>query len=113
MNDIQQWDIVVLPFPFTDKNSTKNRPALVVSSNQTIKDYDLIWVCMITSAKNEEWVGDVRVDDLEYAKLPAVSYIRPVKIACIEQNHIRKKLGTISNSLRDKVKGEILKTMGY
>jgi mRNA interferase MazF len=50
---------------------------------------------MITSAENRGWPGDVLVNDLELAGLPAPSIIRTAKIATIEASDATK-LGRIS-----------------
>lgn len=102
MSAINKWDIVVLPFPYTDKNTTKNRPALVISNSEFAKKFGLLWVLMITSAKNDAWELDVEIEDLELAKLPAPSKIRCAKIACVEVDFVRKVLGTIGEEIRQK-----------
>ena len=49
-----QFDIVLVPFPFTDKNSSKKRPALILSN----KDYQIktnhLILTMITSEDAEK-----------------------------------------------------------
>jgi len=44
----------------------------------------LVWVLMITSAANRGWPGDVWIDDLSRAGLPAASVVRTAKIATID-----------------------------
>ena len=44
----------------------------------------LIWVLMITSARNRPWPGDLLVEGYEEAGLPAPSVIRTAKIATAE-----------------------------
>ncbi|MEA2987282.1 MAG: mRNA interferase MazF, partial [Alphaproteobacteria bacterium] len=51
-------DIVVVPFPYTDRLAEKRRPALVVSNAKLVR-FGLVWVAMITSAENEPWLCDV------------------------------------------------------
>ena len=49
--NLQRFDVVVVPFPFTDLNASKRRPALVLTNdsfNQTTKNSVL---AMITSAE--------------------------------------------------------------
>lgn len=95
MAAFEQGDIVRVPFPYTDKATRQHRPALVVSDGNIGEDGALLWVTMITSADNRPWTGDVTIEDLAAAGLPAPSVIRPCKIATIEARHA-ERLGLIS-----------------
>jgi mRNA interferase MazF len=88
------FDIVVVPFPYTDRLAEKRRPALVVS-NRKLAPFGLIWVAMITSADNAPWPCDVTIADLARAGLPAPSVVRPAKIACIEPSRIERRAGKL------------------
>ncbi len=58
------FDVVVVPFPFTDRSSTKRRPALVVSRHESfsaIIEHSVL--AMITSAANALWPLDVPITD--------------------------------------------------
>ncbi|OAN52452.1 type II toxin-antitoxin system PemK/MazF family toxin [Magnetospirillum moscoviense] len=78
------WDIVKVPFPYTDRPVRQRRPALVVAANDIQRCHGLLWVLMITSAENRSWPGDVEIIDLLGAGLPAPSVVRTAKIAVIE-----------------------------
>ena len=77
-------DIVRVPFPYTDRDTTQHRPALVISDGGVGADRALIWVLMITSAQNRAWPGDIAIGDHEAAGLPAPSVVRTAKIATID-----------------------------
>lgn len=79
MATCKPWDIVKVPFPYTDRAVRQSRPALVVSVNS-----HLLWVLMITSAENRGWPGDVEITDLTGTGLPAPSLVRTAKIATID-----------------------------
>ena len=91
-----QWDIVVLPFPYTDRLAEKRRPALVISKPWIAKDFGLLWVAMITSASNDGWASDIEIGNLSNAGLSTPSVIRPIKIATIEAERVLRKLGRLS-----------------
>jgi mRNA interferase MazF len=77
------WDVVKLPFPYTDRPVRQRRPALVISAGDLLETAGLIWVAMITSAENRGWAGDVEIRGDE-SGLPAASVVRTAKIACID-----------------------------
>ena len=78
------WDIVKVPFPYTDRPVRQRRPALVIAAGDLQASHGLLWLAMITSAANRFWPGDVAISDLGGAGLPAPSIVRPAKIATIE-----------------------------
>lgn len=78
------WDIVKVPFPYTDRPVRERRPALVVAAGGLQERHGLLWVLMITSAENRGWPGDVAISDPAAAGLPAPSVVRTAKIATIE-----------------------------
>ena len=51
-------DVVVVPFPFTDRRATKRRPALIVSSADFNEAQAQSILAMITSAASD-WPSDV------------------------------------------------------
>jgi mRNA interferase MazF len=84
MPTFDAWDVVKVPFPYTDRPVRQRRPALVVAANGIQEAHGLLWVVMITSAENRGWPGDVEVSALAAAGLPAPSVVRTAKIATIE-----------------------------
>ena len=78
------WDVVKVPFPYTDRPVRQRRPALVVAAGEIEAAHGLIWLVMITSAENRGWPGDVGISDLRAAGLPAPSIVRPAKIATVD-----------------------------
>lgn len=96
------WDIVKVPFPYTDRPIRQYRPALVVAAGQIGSAHGLLWVLMITSADNRRWRDDVPVSDLAASGLPAPSMIRCAKIATIETRDA-ERIGRLPVSDREKV----------
>ncbi|WP_043839093.1 type II toxin-antitoxin system PemK/MazF family toxin [Muricoccus aerilatus] len=84
MRTFEVWDLVKVPFPYTNRPVQQRRPALVVALPQGSGAPALLWVLMVTSAENRGWPGDVLVSDLTEAGLPAASVVRTAKIATIE-----------------------------
>jgi mRNA interferase MazF len=90
-------DIVVLPFPYTDRLAEKRRPALVIS-NTKLARFGVVWVAMITSAENEPWACDIEIVDLQRAGLPIQSVVRPAKVACIDPGRILRRAGRLDRT---------------
>ena len=84
MPGCEVWDLVKVPFPYTNRPVQQRRPALVVAVPDAPGAPELLWVLMVTSAANRGWPGDVAVSDLHVAGLPAPSVVRSAKIATIE-----------------------------
>jgi mRNA interferase MazF len=96
------FDIVVVPFPYSDRLAEKRRPALVIS-NRKLAAHGVIWLAMITSAENEPWSSDVAIANLDQAGLPAPSVVRPTKIACIEPGRIDRRIGRLDKAAARRV----------
>lgn len=96
------FDVVVVPFPFTDSERTKRRPALVISSSTAFNTPSKHTVlAMITSASHESWPLDISIADLETTGLTSPSIIR-MKFFTLDNRFIIKKIGKLS--LKDQKK---------
>ena len=110
--NVQQKDLVLLPYPFSDLEGTKVRPALIVSNDLfNKKSFDCIMVPLTTVIKDEPYSIIINQEDLSSGKLLKSSRIRADKIFTVEKNLIVMKIGVINNNTFDKIKSEILKTL--
>ncbi len=98
----EQFDVVRVPFPFTDRTATKNRPALVLSQSVFSNAADHSVLVMVTSAMND-WPLDCPIKDLQAAGLPAPSRIR-FKLFTLDNRVIRRKIGALSAADRQAFK---------
>ena len=53
-----------MPFPYTERNYTKVRPALIVSTDTPSTKTGKYFLAMITSAEHTHIYGDVLMSDL-------------------------------------------------
>jgi mRNA interferase MazF len=90
-----QGDILVLPFPYSDRHAEKRRPAVVVSKPSLERTHGLIWVAMITSDRGQRRADDVAIGQSSSVGLPAPSLVRPSKLATIEPNRIVRLAGKL------------------
>ena len=92
----KQGDVVLIPFPFTDFSTLKQRPAVIISSDAFNRSHSDAIIMAITShlpAKSSK--EDIILDNSaqKSAGLPKVSLIKVGKIVTIDQRLIRRKLG--------------------
>ncbi|WP_411727766.1 type II toxin-antitoxin system PemK/MazF family toxin [Methyloglobulus sp.] len=93
-----RYDIVKVPFPFTDRQSTKTRPALVLSDDKAFNAYiGHSVMAMITSAKHSDWPLDTAIENLTAAGLPASSIIR-LKLFTLDNSLILSHLGQLATT---------------
>jgi mRNA interferase MazF len=91
MPTFNRYDVVSVPFPYTDRAALERRPALVISKPDFESRFGLLWVLMITAAENPPWHGDVPIPDHRAAGLPIPSIIRPTKVATVEATRARAR----------------------
>ncbi len=101
------FDIIVVPFPYSDRLAEKRRPALVVSAPSLESRRGLIWVAMITSAAHPAGFGDHQIVDMKAAGLPAASMIRGGKLATIEPSRVLRTIGKLAVSDQQAAKGAL------
>lgn len=92
----ERFTVVRVPFPFTDRNATKNRPALVLSAAARFNTPVAHSVmAMITSQGNAPWPLDCPIADLQAAGLPAPSLVR-FKLFTLDHRLVRGELGMLA-----------------
>jgi mRNA interferase MazF len=71
----KQGDILLIPFPYSDLTSTKQRPVLVLSNTYYNESYQDIVVAAITSNITEKVYSiHIDTDDLDEGHLKAASF---------------------------------------
>ena len=100
---LDPFDVVVVPFPFTDRNATKRRPALVLSSSSFNQASQHSVLAMITSAEQSAWLGDHVIADLETAGLPTECVIR-LKLFTLDHRLVIRKAGGLSSPDQKKLR---------
>jgi mRNA interferase MazF len=108
----ERFAVVRVPFPFTDRDATKNRPALVLSDAAAFNGpAGHSVMAMITSAANAPWPLDCPIADLAAAGLPAPSKVR-FKLFTLDHRLVRGALGTLSPEDRRTVSDALGKLLG-
>lgn len=99
-------DVVVVPFPFTDRDATKRRPALVCSSAAFNHQARHLVLAMITTRSHTPWPGDVPITDLAAAGLPAPSIVR-WKLFTLEATYVLSQAGALATRDRAACRGNL------
>lgn len=97
------FDVLRVPFPFTDRTASIRRPAVVLSDNaafNTPAGHSVL--AMVTSAKHTRWPLDTVLEDLDAAGLPAASVVR-CKLFTLDHRLIIDRLGRLSPEDVDRV----------
>jgi mRNA interferase MazF len=95
----KRGEVVLVPFPFTDLTSVKQRPALIVSSDALNQIRSDVLVAAITSQMPSQFAEDemlVPLTELAQWGLPKPSVVKLTKLFSIHQGLIRKPLGRAS-----------------
>ena len=107
----EAFDVVVVPFPFTDRATARRRPALVLSDRVAFNvGMDHAVLAMITSAAHSDWPLDVIVTDLKAAGLPLNSVVR-MKLFTLDQQLIIRKAGSLAAKDRQAVTTAVKKLL--
>ena len=98
MTPSKPGDVVLLPFPFTDLSTTKQRPAVVVSAETfNARQQDVIVVAITSQIPSTMSPEDYRLSSEEQrtAGLPKPSLVKCGKLLTIDQRLIRRLLGRL------------------
>ncbi len=109
----EPFDVIVVPFPFTDSSRAKKRPTLVLSQKTDfgIKIEHTV-LAMITSQKNDPWPLDVPIKSKKQSGLTAPSVVR-MKIFTLDNRFILRKIGHLSKADQDHVKKNLSTLFAY
>ena len=104
MTTCSRWDIVLVPFPFTDMTAVKRRPALVVSpdtSNRT--GPDLVIAFLTSHVHADPRSGDYRLQAWQEAGLPKPTMLR-MKFATVARSVVIKTIGRVAETDRSAIR---------
>lgn len=110
MTSCERGDIVLVPFPFTDLETHKKRPALVLAVIDSKTLPDLLILAMITSQVDGELIqGDLLLKDWQRCGLVHPSKLRLAKLVSVEEKMVIEKLGVLGRAEMKRVKSELVR----
>jgi mRNA-degrading endonuclease toxin of MazEF toxin-antitoxin module len=94
-----QRDVFLAPFPFSDEETEKQRPVLIISSSVNNASGADVIVMAITSNLGANSTG-IRIDagSCETGTLPAPSLILPLKVYSVAQERIGRFYCRVANA---------------
>lgn len=100
-------DVILVPFPFTDQSTAKQRPAAVISGRRyNGQRPDLVLMAITSQVRASLAFGEVPVSDWQAAGLLKPSVFKPLS-ATIEQAFVIKRLGRLSAGDADALRSAI------
>src|SRR3989344_5167019 len=101
---IEQRDLVLVPFPFSDQSGRKVRPVIVISNEQFNKNSEDLLVMGVTSHMFKDvYTTSLNNDDLDEGKLLTKCCVKVENILKIDKDLIIKKIGKIKKNKLKKV----------
>ena len=97
----EPWDVIVVPFPFSERPDAKRRPALVLSKTAFNENGHTI-LAMITTKAHRPWPGDTDIEEHDTAGFNIPCRVR-LKIFTLDNRLILKKIGHLSAADRNRV----------
>ena len=94
----KRGDVVLVPFPFTDLSSAKQRPALVISADAFNSVRDDVLVAAITSQVPTTLAADefmIPAGELSACGLPKPSILRLSKLVALHRQLVVKRIGAL------------------
>lgn len=108
---MNKWDIVLISYPFTDLQTKKVRPAIVISPNSYHQIGQDALFMFITSNTERQSPHDIFVSDThqEFAKtgLRKESAIRVSKIMTLSKSLVKKTIGAVGAQLSLNVEAQL------
>lgn len=99
-------DIVVLPFPQTNLQAGKRRPALVVAS---LSGDDLILCQITTQTRTDQYSVPLVATDFERGRLNVDSFIRSSRLFTVERTVVLYTAATVTDAKLREVRTKIIR----
>ena len=101
----KQWDVVVVPFPFSNQPGAKRRPALVLSERAfNIRGHTVLAV--MTTSGHRSWPGDVALTDHKAAGLYLPCIVR-LKLFTLDNRLLLKRIGSLAVNDQKKIRSQL------
>lgn len=104
----KQGDILLIPFPYSDLSTTKQRPVLVLSNSRyNLSHHDLVVAAITSNVTDRECLIIITTNDLDEGQLRVESGIRADKIYTVSRRIVIKKFGHLKPEACVEVKQQL------
>lgn len=107
---MRRWEIVLIPFPFSDLSGQKVRPALVLFVDEAQGD---ILVAFLTSNVVEKDVYGVSIEKSDENGLRIDSILRLSKLATLDAKCAIGRIGTLEGRYRKEIHKRLHEILGF
>ena len=111
VSQLDRGDVVLIPFPFTDLSGSKLRPAILVTNTQLVSGRDGHFVFAGTQTPGSSTAtlevransGDASAMGLLFPPRCTAAHIYPHKIATLDVQSVRRRIGTVPQRLLTRI----------
>lgn len=105
-----QGDIVIVPYPFSDLNGSKPRPAVIISNSMVNKTSDIILAAISSTIRNDDFSFTLE-DNLVTRSLEKYCEIRCNKIFTFDKSLVTKKISSVKKASYQEVHNKIMEIL--
>ena len=106
----EPWQVVIVPFPFSEAAGSKRRPAVVLS-RRSFNDGGHVILAMITTKSKPSWKGDTWIEDLPSSGLGQSCLVR-LKLFTLDRRLLLRRIGRLGESDLRRVKENLVRCLG-
>ena len=101
---MNQRDILLVPFPFSDQKGKKVRPVIVISNDEFNRESEDVLIVSVTSnISKDKYTSPLSNNDLEEGQLDSQCCIKVENILKIDKELVIKKIGRIRKEKLEKI----------
>ncbi len=105
---IEQGDLLLVPFPFSDQSGKKVRPVIVISCNEFNKfSEDVIVIGVTSNISKDKYTINLTNNNLDEGSLSTSCCIKVENVLKLDKELIIKKIGRINNETLRKMVTEL------
>lgn len=111
---IEQRDLLLVPFPFSDQSGKKVRPVVLISNNEFNRYSDDVIVIGVTSnISKDKYTINLTNNNLDEGKLPTTCCIKIENVLKLDKELIIKKIGKINRETLNKIIDKLSEIISY
>ncbi|MDD3264012.1 MAG: type II toxin-antitoxin system PemK/MazF family toxin [Candidatus Nanoarchaeia archaeon] len=105
MERFVKGDVVIIPFPFSNLEKTKKRPALIIAN---LEGNDYILAQITSHLKNDNYSIIISNDDFYSGNLNLLSMLRPNRLFTAEKSLFLYKIGSLKKEKIKEIQDKII-----